>query len=94
MIESLLSLRSGSMYPLRALRGGLPERTSERDALDPLGRPAAARAVGWRQGDWRIQLCELRTLRYGLPVQCAYGKVDDRPRGLLHRAAQADAGSG
>ena len=35
--EPVLSLRSGPMHSVRALRGSLPERAGERDADDPLG---------------------------------------------------------
>ncbi len=37
-----------AVHPVRALRGGLPERAGERDADDRLGQRAPARVVGWR----------------------------------------------
>ena len=54
----------------------------QRDAVDPLGGCASARAVGWRLDDRRIELRFLRPLRHGLPLQRPDGEVDARARGF------------
>ena len=50
-LQSLLSLRSRPVHPVRAVRGGLPECAGQRDADDRLGVGASARSVGWRRED-------------------------------------------
>ncbi len=89
--QSLLSLRSRPVHFMRALRRGMPERTSERDAVYQLGIETSTRSVGWRRNHCGLKLRLLRPLRDGVPVQCAHGKIDDRPSRLLHWAACQDA---
>src|SRR5882672_8095818 len=43
-------------------------------------------------GDWRIELCLLQTLRYGLPMQRADGKIHARACGISHGPAKNDVG--
>ena len=49
------------------------------------GGRASSRAVGWWRTNCRIELCIVRPLRHGLPLQCPHGKVHDRARRLYHR---------
>ena len=51
--------------------------------------PHPARAVGRRSGDRRIELRFLRALRHGVPVQCADGEIDDRPRRIISRRCRS-----
>ena len=92
--QSVLSLRSRPVHPLRPLRRGLPERRGQRDAVDQLGGSASARAVGRRLDDSGVELRLVRPLRDGLSLQRADGEVDARPRRLLHRRSRSRRSSG